>query len=494
MKKLACFVLLAGLVLNAARQEAAAVEVKTSGEWDFNFEWSEMTFRKDRSDDVFHARQRLRTQVEIVASESLSGVVFFEIGDTNWGNASEGASIGTDGVTVEVRYSYVDWVIPNTDVKVRMGLQPISLPGFVAGSPVLDADAAGVVLSWQFNDTAGVSLFWMRGEHDNAHDDNGVIDRGLGSNMDFFGLSVPLTGDGWALNPWGVYANLGRNSLIDPSEAGEYGDVVVGMLPYGVTGDYGQYLKDTNNPGWWVGLGGEVTAFAPFRFALDAAYGKADWGKLSGERLGLANAERDVDLTREGWLAVAALEYKLDIMTPGLIFWYGSGDDDNPYNGSERMPTIKPAWAATSFGWDGAYGIADNDAMGLSPVGTWGVIAQLKDISFMEDLSHTLAFGYYTGTNDESLVQNERYRFASAYAGNPFGSSLDGNPLYLTRKDHAWEVDFNTEYKLYENLTLVVELGYIRLDLDKGVWSSVIAMDDVKKNAYKAGLNLNYAF
>ncbi|MFQ8738354.1 MAG: hypothetical protein ACLSAH_22040 [Bilophila wadsworthia] len=31
---------------------------------------------------------------------------------------------------MKVRYSYVDWVVPQTDVKVRMGLQKYTLPNF----------------------------------------------------------------------------------------------------------------------------------------------------------------------------------------------------------------------------------------------------------------------------------------------------------------------------------------------------------------------------
>ena len=45
--------------------------------------------------------------------------------------SADGGSIGTDGKVVEVRYSYIDWAIPETDVLVRMGLQPFVKPGFV---------------------------------------------------------------------------------------------------------------------------------------------------------------------------------------------------------------------------------------------------------------------------------------------------------------------------------------------------------------------------
>ena len=142
----------------------------------------------------------------------------------------------------------MDWVVPNTELKVRMGLQPYALPSFVAGSPILDdADGAGITLNYQFNETVGLTAFWLRAEHDNAYDDGDPIQRGLGDNMDFFGLSLPLTGEGWALTPWGVYGNVGRNSLIDPDEGGAYSDVLAGMMPYGVPGAAGAFLNDTYN-------------------------------------------------------------------------------------------------------------------------------------------------------------------------------------------------------------------------------------------------------
>ena len=111
MKKAAVLLLAAGLVFGAAHKGAQAADIKVSGEWDFNTEWNNIGFAKEKTDDLFHARQRLRTQVDIIASESLKGTVFFEVGDTNWGNSSEGGALGTDGKVVEVRYSYL-WIYP----------------------------------------------------------------------------------------------------------------------------------------------------------------------------------------------------------------------------------------------------------------------------------------------------------------------------------------------------------------------------------------------
>ena len=465
MKKWAVLFLAAGIFLGAAHNGAQAADIKVSGEWDFNTEWNDIGFSKDKTDDVFHARQRLRTQVDVIASESLKGTVFFEIGDTNWGNSEEGGALGTDGKVVEVRYSYVDWVVPQTDLKVRMGLQPFSLPNFVAGDPIMggdDSDGAGITLSYQFNDMVGASLFWLRAENDNAGDTHNV-----GNAMDFVGLSVPLAGEGWQVNPWGMYGNLGKNSLQNVGENGE--SLISGLLPYGQDGA-AALSNDSYRPAWWLGIGGELTMFDPMRFAMDFAYGKADWG----------NDSNGQDLTRQGWLVSALGEYKLDFMTPGLIAWYGSGDNSDVMDGSERMPTLSPGWAATTLGWDGSYGIADGAIISNTPVGTWGVVARLADISFMDDLTHTLAVGYYTGTNNTAMVTSG------------FVTGIEGGNVYLTTKDHAWEVNLDSQYQIYENLTLAAELGFVRLDLDDDIWGS--SMDGVDKNAYKVGLNLNYAF
>ena len=167
-------------------------------------------------------------------------------------------------------------------------------------------------------------------------------------------------------------------------------------------------------------------------------------------------------------------------MTPGLIALYGSGDNSDTMDGSERLPTLSPGWGATTLGWDGAYGISDGAVLSNTPTGTWGVVARLADISFFENLTHTLAVGFYTGTNNTRMVTS-----------GPVGGVESGN-VYLTTKDHAWEVNFDSQYKIYENLTLAAEMGFVRLDLDKDVWGSKLS--GVDKTAYKVGLNLNYAF
>ena len=64
-----------------------------------------------------------------------------------------------------------------------------------------------------------------------------------------------------------------------------------------------------------------------------------------------------------------------------------------------------------------------------------------------------------------------------------------GETIYLTTKDHAWEVNFDHQYEIYENLTAVLELGYINLHLDSDTWT-----DHKTDDAWKAQVMFQYHF
>ena len=480
MKRIVTLLLAAGLVLGAAAGSQAA-DIKAKGNWTFSWQLGDDNLF-EKNGDKFTAKQRLRTQIDVIASESLKGVLFLEMGDQNWGSSKDGASLGTDGKIVKVRYSYVDWVIPQTDAKVRMGLQNFSLPGFISNNPILgggSADGAGITISGQFTENVGASLFWLRAENDNT---DGYRGNPSSNAMDFVGLTVPMTFDGVKVTPWAMYGALGRDSFTNDDNkydpvTGELisgpGSVANGLLPTGVDG---VMLKgadlDRHGNAWWVGVASELTYFDPFRFALDAAYGSADMGSIGG-----------FDVERSGWFASILGEYKMDYFTPGILFWYASGDDSNWANGSERMPVVEGSWTASSYGFDDNFGRDACDMIGLTNDGKMGVYLQAKDISFMEDLTHIFRVGFIKGTNNTEMA---RQGIAS-----PTGTS--GRELYLTTADKAWEVNFDTQYKIYKDLTLAVEIGYINLDLDKGVWGKG-TVDSYRENNVRGAVTLQYTF
>lgn len=95
MKKIATLLLAAGLLFSAAGM-AQAIDFKIRGQWIMAFDYGEhgaftggngMTGYKKGNEDNFEARQRLRLQLDAVASENLSGSVIFEMGDRSGARA-----------------------------------------------------------------------------------------------------------------------------------------------------------------------------------------------------------------------------------------------------------------------------------------------------------------------------------------------------------------------------------------------------------------------
>ncbi|MEG6504511.1 outer membrane homotrimeric porin [Nitratidesulfovibrio sp. 1201_IL3209] len=472
MKRIVTLMLAAMLVLGSVAG-ASAADIKVKGQWDFSFEWLDNPdFQGEDNDgpneDTFGAKQRLRTQIDIIASENLRGVVFFEMGDTVWGR-NDGA-LGADGKSVEVKRSYIDWTVPNTDLLVRMGIQGLALPGAVAGSPVLDDDVAALTLTYKFSDMVGLTAFWARpydsysGEPAGGHNNNAF------DELDLFGLVLPVTLDGAKITPWGMYGVLGKDVARGDGNGASWNQAAYGLRPANYSGTTQTFGDDST--AWWGGAAFELTMFSPLSFKLDAMYGSVD-----GDEIG------NIDMDRAGWLVIGAIDYKMDMMTPGIFAWYASGDDDDENNGSERMPYVVPDFGPTSFGFDkvGAP-IATDSLASVSGTGMWGVGVQLANISFVENLKHTLRVVYMEGTNDKDMADH-----ASVRPVDSNGAAWNG--LYLTEKDSLWEVNFDHFYKIYENLDLIVEMGYIKADLDEDTWH-----DQDFDDAWKLGFNLKYSF
>ena len=93
-------------------------------------------------------------------------------------------------------------------------------------------------------------------------------------------------------------------------------------------------------------------------------------------------------------------------------------------------------------------------------------MAHLKDVSFIEDLRHTLKVGYYHGTNNKHMPRNANM---TKYPTK----SADGPMAYLTTTDYAWEASLSNTYAIYENLEMNVEGAYVNLHLDGDTWNGL---------------------
>ncbi len=521
MKRICTLLLAAGMLLGVVTG-ADAIDFKVRGQWLMGFGVGDTNLisktranltaaqEKFNDEDVFQARQRIRLQLDAVASEALSGTVFFEIGNQQWGKADQGGALGADGSNViKVKRAYIDWMAPRTDLKIRMGIQGVTLPNKAGGSAVFDTDVAGITASYRFNENVGLTALWMRPFNDNFLDPKWNGPEKFESvnyldNMDLFALMLPVKLDGVEITPWAMYGMRGKRT--DAFYEYGYNKLADGhpnftLAPFGGQDIFNILtdLGDTNKAYggmFWAGLPFAITAWDPLNIEVDLNYGYV-------EAMGCYNAWRggyDGDpwptrgsTQRQGWLAKALIEYKLDWGVPGIFGWYGSGDDDDPGNGSERMPSIAPYGNFTSFmgdgnlGWGPGAGYVDK---GLSYAGTWGIGLRVKDMSFVEDLKHTLTVAYWGGTNSPGVV---KYTDA-AYAWN-FSTDHSDGP-YLTTNDGILELNLVNAWQIYENLEMNLELGYLVNFIDHDTWKKAGQRNATfeKQDAWKAQVVFAYSF
>ena len=506
MKKLMTLALAAAMMMGVATG-ANAIDFKAKGQWimDFNYGMhgnfgeskaaNNAGFARNvgKYEDQFEAMQRVRLQLDAVASEALSGTVFFEIGDQVWGHAETGGALGADKSVVELKRAYIDWMVPQTDLKVRMGIQGIALPSFTTNaSQIMDDDVAAISLNYQFNENVALTAFWARPYNDN----NGYKSTDAGSkwnnymdNMDMFAVLLPLTFDGVKVTPWVMYAAMGPGMFDNAVSSHDRIISGLGRAQKGlVSGFTGFDNNDTYGNAIWAGVTGEVTLWDPFRIAWDVNYGSASY--------------EDEKMNREGWLASLLLEYKLDWATPGIYGWYGSGDDSNPKNGSERMPVVSANGNNdfSNFAFNGNPYIAREGVLGTTMVGTWGIGARLKDMSFLEDLKHTLRVNFMGGTNAPKMAKYIGQGYSKDGMNTIGGNGFAYDPMYLTTDDYALEIGLTNTYKMYDNFTVLLDAAYVALWLDdststwgKNPGRSALGGDGVY-DAWNVNLSFVYSF
>lgn len=511
MRKIAVLFLLAGMLLGSTAS-AQAVDFEAKGRWIFGFGAADSSFvkapgtarSKTGGQDAFDARQMLRLQLEAIVSESLAGVVHFEIGNQQWGNAGQGAALGTDGTMVKVKHAYLDWQVPETNLKLRMGLQAMDFPNAAGGSAIFSDDAAGIVASYRINDTVSITALWGRLYNDNfvAGDSDFTGASNFLDNQDMFLFSVPVTMDGFRVTPFVLMAATGKNAL--PGLYNQYLGNAANIYPAQGLGTAGFNTDTVNTKGhtystaWWLGLPIAITAWDPWNIELDLNYGVSEgFGRY--DAVTADRGTRRASSKREGWLAKTLVEYKFDFGTPGIFGWYGSGDQ-GVSNGSGRMPHLSPWGSFTSFMGDNAYawslggGGTRSSGFEVGSVysGTWGLGVQIKDVSFIESLTHTLRVAYWGGTNSPSMT---KYMSSGSGVHSKGWDHIDDSVIYLTTKDHLVEFNVDSTWKIYDNLEATVELGYIINGIDRAQWAKYgNGATWQKADAWKAGVILSYQF
>ena len=432
MKKLATLLLAAGMVV-AASAPASAVDVKMDGEYVFTFISGQHIGSGDNFDG---AGQRLRLGMTFTASENLSGYLQLQAGiGANDATAYDWGTSNNANTKIGVRQSYIDWVIPQTTVKVRMGKQLVGLPvdAFGKNSIMHNVNSRdGVVLTSPVTDWLDVTALWVRAGYENKNSN----DTSLSRKADLFALAGDLKFDGLTVSPYAMYGALDQGAEIHDA----------GVL-------------EASGNAYWFGVTSTLNYFDPFTLKLSGAYG-------------MDNKDSKYAMNdQSGWYVQAKASYNTAYGTPILGAWYATGDDsDAKYRGQDWIPTVGGRFHPTFAFCDNAYGLYTTTARNTI-AGTWGVQAGIENVSFLEDLTHAFTVTLFKGTNSD----------AQSFGVDPVE--------YMTYSDSAVEFNLDNTYMIYKNLAANLQLAYIINDFDE---------DDHGKgygvNSWSAALSFAYKF
>ena len=446
MKRLITLAIMVAFILGGAGMVKAA-EISISG-GDMRVHGNFVTnpnFESDFDDDKFNLYQRFRTGFNFVANENLKGFVQIQYGDNRWGE--QGFQQGAVN-NVQFRQAYLDFMIPDTEVQVKAGHQWWVLPNTL-GSHIFDSRAPALTVHSPINDMVGVTVGYSRSSDESTRVfDNRRNDfTGSKDEIDHFFAIVPVTMDGFELNPFVHYARIGKYEGLTDGQGN--------IATITSTGNE----KSMN--AYWLGLNATVDMFDPIVVHADFNY-----GAVSKPASGLRGDK--------GWIANLAVDYNMDMMTPQVFVLYESGESRSSVDADRTgkvMPTLGGELNFTSFAFAGSEfgGTASSQfPFGVAgATGKWALGGKLQDISFInEDVTHEFQVAYYQGTNHS-----------------------DHRDLGLfTTKDSMWEVNFNTKYQMYENLAAIAEFGYLAPSLDE---DNDDRFDD---NSFKAAAGFRYRF
>ncbi len=501
MNRLCKVLLNTSFLILFAYTPAKAADINVRGSFDVtmqrmeNVDFVDSSLASSTWDD-FAIGQYITMIIDASVRDAVSATVALSAGGTTWGyDGISGSSAQGGGISnranVSIDKAYLDFMLPFRDGLFRFGLQNFMLPSTSLGSAMLDATAAGVQMEVFLTDDIDAQLFWVRPL---------VTDSTrVGNANDFFGIVVPMEFETVEAYPWLMYGRIGEG-VINSYMSGVSSDVYPDLPNWEGNNFYGysaymdnllpaitptSTLKSAGNA-FAGGIAASINPYDMLLISLDANYSSS----------GLEDAWK-----REGYYLAALADYIFDWGTPGAFVWYGSGDDSDVTDGSERMASLAPSWGNTGLGFSNQYSISYGNAISTSPAGTWGAGLQIKDLQLidkMNNLSHHIVVAYYQGTNSPTMAGylTGRTALPTGYSNSNYqGSVLAGlSPFaYLTEDDSAVEITFNSTMKFYRSLQSALEVSYIIQDFDESTWASSTENASFE-DAWKVALNLKYTF
>jgi hypothetical protein len=244
-------------------------------------------------------------------NDEVKGVYATEIGGIRYGEGSGGDFSG-DGVNVETRWAYVDFAVPsNSDHRIKMGLQPVSVD-----KHLWNETATGVMAQGPLSHMWNYQLLWGRGDSSNENTAESADDGFDGA--DNFAINI----DG-AMSP---NLKLGGFLLYQTNDQISEGQGNINSIGYELKAIADNSRYDVSN------VGGTFDYRSPSSGGNLFVKGTAIYqtGTIEGVTFtplsGTASANDSFDLS--AFFLRGDIGYDFGATTLTYTVWYSSGDDN----------------------------------------------------------------------------------------------------------------------------------------------------------------------
>ncbi|GFK95908.1 hypothetical protein NNJEOMEG_03781 [Fundidesulfovibrio magnetotacticus] len=443
--------------------------------------WTSSTAAGTRTYDALSIYQRFRLRSDFIANEDLKFRFGIRVNNTPWGNGTY--TVDNPAVAIEVYLAYMQFKWPGSDITFTVGLQnmdlPISSSALFNANPVFGGSrSAAAMVTIPLSDEVKVITGFTRLIDSYASADPTTTQ--LNDELDGYLLTLPITMGGFSATPWGMLALAGKDSNYTLAIDEQNAPLASNLLALG--GSRAARLRVAQNVYWWAGSSLALTMLDPFKFYADVMYGSGNGAEPARNR-------------RSGLFFDVGAEYTgFNALTPQLSFWYSTGEDGTLRNGSERMPAIVGYWGpSNSFLFDASQDfVGGGHCMNVDPIGSWGFVAALNNISFVEKLSHRIAFTFAQGTNSSRAIRAGASITPSGYYPAPVTFVQMGRDL--TVNEYVVGVNFDHQYNIYANLAAVVEAGWAHGRFERSVWGRRLVNQAESGDAWKCAVGLQYRF
>jgi len=404
MKKLLVLSLALALVL-AFTLPAAALENVFGGYWrtralhDQNFTGNTDDYTPS-DDGITRVDTRTRLYYTAILNDNVKLVNKFEM-DAVWGEQGGYGDFGADGISVEVKNTYLDANIG--PVRAKVGAQGLTLArGFMFSD-----DYSGVELSFKIGDVL-VPINWLKAN------EGGTQHNSLDEDM-FALWPVFKLGENFTLNPYIFYAYSKDGGNVEISDFGANGVTLANI--------------DDGAGVYWVGADADFK-LGPAALWLTAIYagGKAK-----------STVVDDYDV--KAWLAAGGASVPVGPAELHGQAFYASGDDDDTDSDLEAF--FGPGNGnGYSYYWSElmGYGVFDNQVSAGSPADKISNIWAINigaSISPIEKLKLTGDIWYASHVEDDFTTDEKKL---------------------------GTEIDLRADYQLVEGLNLTVVGAYLFAD------------------------------